>query len=68
MATEWYSVGQVAENLGVSADTVRKLIRRGHIQAKNISAQSRRPTWRIHVQWLENFKENIPSGAESMKR
>lgn len=61
MDTEWYSVNQVAENLGVSSDTVRKLIKGGRIQAKNVSSQSLRPTWRIHVQWLENFKENIPS-------
>ncbi|MHC4118099.1 MAG: helix-turn-helix domain-containing protein [Planctomycetota bacterium] len=47
--------GQAAEFLGVTAEQVRKLIRRGDISAANVGTGSKRPLYRIRKQALEDF-------------
>lgn len=60
MDTEWLSVSQVAKALGISAKSVRRLIHSGRLRAKDVSTQpGKRPYWRIHPSWLEQFRETI---------
>ncbi|MHC4116886.1 MAG: helix-turn-helix domain-containing protein [Planctomycetota bacterium] len=46
---------QAADFLGVTAEQVRKLIRRGDISAANVGTGSKRPLYRIRKQALEDF-------------
>lgn len=57
---EWLEVKQVAVILSLREKTVRRLIKTGRLQAKDFKTTSKRPTWRVHTQWLEKFKESIP--------
>ncbi len=58
---EWLRISEVAEILSISEKSVRRLINTQKLRAKNMSTGRKKPQWRIHVQWLEEFKENIPA-------
>lgn len=55
---EWLTVQDVATILDVDRRGVEKLINKKHLRAKNVSTTDIRKTWRIHPQWLEEFKES----------
>lgn len=57
---EWLKISEVAKILSISEKSVRRLINTQKLRAKNMSTGRKKPQWRIHVQWLEEFKENIP--------
>lgn len=42
----WLTPGQVSERLDIEVDTVRDLIRDGHLRAMDVS-RSRRPRYRV---------------------
>lgn len=53
----WLRPSQVAEMIGVeSADTVRELIRDGHLKAIDVS-RSRRPSYRVSPEAVATFLE-----------
>ena len=56
---EWLTVQDIATIMGISRQSVTKLIKVGHLRAKNMSTSTKaKPMWRIHPQWLEDFKES----------
>ncbi len=50
------STVEVARRLGVSLDTVRRLIAYGHLAAVNVGTRTR-PRWRVSVADLDAFKQ-----------
>lgn len=51
----WLKPSEVAERIGVdSADTVRELIRDGHLEAINVS-RKKRPSYRVSPDAVEAF-------------
>lgn len=55
--SEWLTVKDVATILCVSRKSVVHLIEKKHLRAKNISTTGRNH-WRIHPQWMDDFKES----------
>ncbi len=51
----WLTPRQVAERLQVSVDKVYAWIRRGELEAVNVSAGRGRPTWRVSEGALRRF-------------
>ena len=64
---KWLTIQQVAEQLGVSRDTVARWISTGQLQAVDVSPHARkgshRASWRIHFQSLAVFLESRASAA-----
>lgn len=52
---EFLTVNETARHLGVSAWTVRDLLRRGKLRGIDVSPGKRRPTWRIPRAALTDF-------------
>lgn len=56
---EWLTVQDVTKILKVGRHSVYRLIKNKHLKAKNLSTSEKaNPMWRIHPQWLEEFKES----------
>lgn len=63
---ELLSVDDVADRLGVTEQTVRKLIRSGDLVAINIGTGAKRGVWRLHPEDVEAFlvaRLTTPGGA-----
>lgn len=58
-AKEWLAVKDVCAALGISRHSVYRLIRTGHLRAKNMSVHGSKCLWRIHTHWLDDFKDSI---------
>ena len=58
--SDWLTVGEVAESLRINVDTVLTWIRRGTLEAVNVSGGELRPTWRIR---RESFERMIADRA-----
>lgn len=54
---EWMTVQDVATILDVNRKSVVQLIEKKHLRAKNVSTTNKN-CWRIHPQWLEEFKDS----------
>lgn len=52
----WLTVAEVAKDLHISPKSVRRLIKLGSLKAKNTSTGVR-ANWRIHVLWMEEFRQ-----------
>lgn len=61
---EVYSAEQVAEILGVSVDTMRKLLQRGAIRGVKVGRE-----WRVHREVLESYLkgESQPATADTQE-
>lgn len=57
---EWLTLNDVAIALKLSRKSVSRLIQSGTLQAKNVSV-TKRVHWRIHPQWIEDFKAACPA-------
>lgn len=63
----WLTVAEVGKDLGISAKSVRRLIMGRRLKAKNISTGVR-PRWRIHVQWMLDFRQSsVPQRDATME-
>lgn len=56
---EWLTLNEVAITLKLSRKSVSRLIASGALQAKSVSL-TKRPHWRIHQQWIDDFKAACP--------
>jgi excisionase family DNA binding protein len=69
--TRWLTPPAVAEQLGIDADRVVRLIRSGEIEAVDVSNRgSRRPRFRISPQALEAFlnRRRVVPPAPAVRR
>lgn len=60
---EWLTVQEVATILDVNRKSVVQLIEKKHLRAKNVSTTSR-SLWRIHPQWIDDFKESAAAEVD----
>jgi hypothetical protein len=51
----WHTPRSIAEERGIDVDVVLGWIRRGHLEAIDVSECGRRPRWRISPQSLAEF-------------
>lgn len=58
-SSEWLTINDVSIALKLSRQSVSRLIGSGALKARDVST-SNRPHWRIHRQWLEEFKAERP--------
>lgn len=52
-----FSPGEIAGQLGVSANTVRGWINSGQLNASNVATPGKRPRWRVKGEELDAFLE-----------
>lgn len=61
--TKFLTVAEVAVQLGVSRDTVRRMIQTGQLPALNIAAPgSRRPTYRVDAESVNLLSDATRAG------
>jgi excisionase family DNA binding protein len=65
---EIYTINQVAQNLQISDDTIRRLIRRGEMDAVRVGKRLRIADWQIE-EFLrrQSLSENKPNQAAARK-
>ncbi len=61
-----FSVQQAAERLGVTPDMVRKAIRQGHLKARSLSQEGRRPYYIVTEAALQDYGRR-PKGKPGPK-
>lgn len=61
----WFTVKQVSEMLMVSPSTIRAMIKKGRLRARNLSCGSHRALWRIHARWIRDYAESLPKKIQS---
>lgn len=64
---EFVSVGVAAEILGVTRQTIRRMIKRGHLPAEQTDLGDNRVSYRIKRSDLDNVKINPPHRPSSNK-
>lgn len=58
---EWLTIKDISARLGVSGESVRLLIVTNKLRALNVSARgTKKPQWRVHVKWFEEYSESAP--------
>ena len=69
--TSWLSLRAVGQLLGISLDTVGRLVRAGSLHAVDLSPDHRRPRhkplWRIHRESLQEFLRVLERQAANKK-
>ncbi len=58
---------EVAEHLKVTAEQIRSLIRKGRIEASNVSAGTKRPLYRIKQGALDDFLNRRALGSSLIR-
>lgn len=61
--SEWLTINDVSIALKLSRKSVSRLIRSNALKARDVST-SNRPHWRIHRQWLEEFRAESPQNND----
>ena len=60
----WLSIEQAAKHAALSPTTLRRAIKQGLLDAKNVSLGKKRPTYRVTMRQLNNFIENGGAPAD----
>jgi excisionase family DNA binding protein len=66
VGTRWYTLAEAAPVLGVSVDTVRRRLKRGEIEARQVHTQHG-PTWEVCLALLWRLPEFHPTLASSRR-
>ena len=53
--TDWLTPNQLKQYIGLSRATIMKYILNGQLKAKNTAIKAKRPYWKIHKSWADEF-------------
>jgi len=62
-STEYLSIKDAAHAVGISPTTIRRAVKTGELDAKNVG-NGKRPTWRIKKTDLETWAKKEKGGSE----